>query len=879
MKRGSLDIVPLMFFLFALTVLMFSVLLSFSTNAQQDSNATIHNVTIQLAKDKYTKGQLIDGKLLLRLTNSTNPNTIVTLRLPGMVRKIGLLDLIANSSMNYTITPGRFEGINPATSKTLLIVEGQPKTVGVIVPAFAEVQSFDMSVSATLENQLRTPNMDIGLDKEIDWYYLGNFVTWNLPVKPAGLVETAGDKVIINNGGESATVYCQRMQLPFSKDFNVSVSYKSLNNAGDLKTVIYSVSGDPAFPSGGANLCDLLEDTISEYHSCTIRFPSAEKGDHLVCVYNDGNITGDSYELNADTSRETSTAFACQRTDPVFCEPATTTNYFIKVAGANYSELLNSDVNFAEWSLGIDSALNALKKEVGSTPFVGNCAPGLCLVPIEISGSGSGSLTLRNLGIRYETGGAARTTSQTDKLYEVIKRTDTLESVKGQSLLEPRNIEILLSLFNMTADAPRQGGAISALQSLQAGFGNDLEASQAITVFFDNVPAEGSQLMLNSIQDSFNALPQDDDTKLMLELSGLNKKITSAASSIASFQPRASAGDSPELQNEITTFRASLPSSIVPKGSVADIQLIEPGDITKDISDNNEELYFQQDDASVTAKIKNYEVTDFSGNVKNYALITKQVKAKKNLDKVDVFEVISKNAASSLDTIKFQETPKIVNEDPIVKWYLASLKSGQTKEYRYVVEESALNIDYFKTIIAPAQQASCGNGKCDADEDEQSCPGDCKPLSKCGDGVCTEILEDEASCPKDCKKSFPWLYVAAGIIIVIGWAALYFLKGRKKLPFKNEQELEQLVNYIKVAKKKKVKDSEIEKGLMERGWTKEQVDYAFVEVLSKTDVKPMRDYIQKSIAKNVAAATIRQKLISQGWDEKLVDIELKPYSK
>ena len=48
---------------------------------------------------------------------------------------------------------------------------------------------------------------------------------------------------------------------------------------------------------------------------------------------------------------------------------------------------------------------------------------------------------------------------------------------------------------------------------------------------------------------------------------------------------------------------------------------------------------------------------------------------------MDVFEAVSKNAASSTEEIKFQETPKIVNSDPLVKWYLDSLNSVETKEF------------------------------------------------------------------------------------------------------------------------------------------------------------------------------------------------------
>lgn len=41
----------------------------------------------------------------------------------------------------------------------------------------------------------------------------------------------------------------------------------------------------------------------------------------------------------------------------------------------------------------------------------------------------------------------------------------------------------------------------------------------------------------------------------------------------------------------------------------------------------------------------------------------------------------------------------------------------------------------------------CGNGACESDEDETSCPSDC--YGECGNGRC-EAIEDQVGCPADC---------------------------------------------------------------------------------------------------------------------------------
>jgi hypothetical protein len=52
------------------------------------------------------------------------------------------------------------------------------------------------------------------------------------------------------------------------------------------------------------------------------------------------------------------------------------------------------------------------------------------------------------------------------------------------------------------------------------------------------------------------------------------------------------------------------------------------------------------------------------------------------------------------------------------------------------------------TCPEDCEGGTCGDGVCDADEDETSCPEDCEG-GTCGDGVC-DADEDEASCPEDC---------------------------------------------------------------------------------------------------------------------------------
>ena len=64
--------------------------------------------------------------------------------------------------------------------------------------------------------------------------------------------------------------------------------------------------------------------------------------------------------------------------------------------------------------------------------------------------------------------------------------------------------------------------------------------------------------------------------------------------------------------------------------------------------------------------------------------------------------------------------------------------------------------------------AECGNGICEAGEDNASCPGDCPPSGPvCGNNVC-ELGESQATCPQDCGGGGPggkFVFESASIFV------------------------------------------------------------------------------------------------------------------
>jgi hypothetical protein len=166
---------------------------------------------------------------------------------------------------------------------------------------------------------------------------------------------------------------------------------------------------------------------------------------------------------------------------------------------------------------------------------------------------------------------------------------------------------------------------------------------------------------------------------------------------------------------------------------------------------------------------------------------------------------------------------------------------------------------------------------------------------ECGDGVCSRPDEDETKCPEDCESAMkiPWMWI--GIILaalILGILYIYFYKGkgsigdiRKKLsPFRTEKDLENVKTYIRGQLDKKVKKSEISKALLEKGWTKEQVEYAFEDIkwdkkreetmkkapVESQDMKKLNDYIMKCKDLKIAEPKITASLKAKGWKETVI---------
>ncbi len=888
-------------FIFAMLALMV-LAVSFSAAQPADSLVTSNvsspsvvpasPVTVKLAADKYVQGSQLQGSVKFYFDKPIGTSTKIDVKMFGRVYQYGIEQLLQNASKNYTLLAGILNGTDPSPVKVLYFPGTGSQKIGVVLYGYSKVTSLSMNVSGPPGNQVAIPRMDVGDDGDMDWYYLGDLLGFNeAPAKPENLNDAVpGNTVLLN---DNISIFCQKIDLPFGRHFKVEVNYKKTGSQGDLWAMILSpyTAGDFSYVTGEADRCDLPEDVSAGYKECVqpISLPYAAKGSNLVCVVNRGSydpVTPTTeYEIKSNSAVPSTTAYRCQKgiVDDFACMPVTQNNFYIRVKGGRYSYYLDRMSDFELFSLSPEAVLIGFRKFLGydlddNNPlrnFKGICHLPKCLVPLTVHVNGSGYITFENLKVFYIS--SEEVPSLETNFYSVMENPPMISRIGAADLsAKPYELEIPLSAFNLSAPLLPLKTLESANMRIDVAVdGNYSEGGSAdFTVYSANIPDDQSKVMIAEAKDSLSSLSSsaDENIILLLELSGMKAAIASGQQALAGMESEyAASGDSPELQEKISSARMGLPRSVSLSNGASEIQAISPDDITSEIvsPDKAEETYQFQSKVSVKSTVRSYVIEDFSGVKLTKSIIVKEITANDQLSRVNVFEVIPKSVAGSFNDIKFEETATAVKSDPIAKWFLGTLGRNAKKNYKYLVDGDVVSADLPKTILVPSEP--------EADKVVE-------PTAECGNAVCEEG-EDEAACPDDCKEGMPFTTIAimaVGVLVLI-LVAMKFLRKSRKSPFAKPEDLKAMVGFVKKMRTSGKKDDDISKLLIGKGWKQEHVKFAMEEIsmeskkgVSSGDPKlqPLRDYIKVALSKGKKQDEIKKTLLSQGWDAKVIEQEL-----
>jgi len=851
-------------------------------------NLTDPSFEVLLETDKVSSGGLLKGNVNLTFAGPFDHSTVLKVEFNGVSNQMMLKDYFTSKNISFTETKGSLSAYNPSTSRMLNFESAGAKTIAFQLPEASNVKQISMSIIGTNENPTKFVSFDVtdSANKK-EWKYFGDFVAFKSDYTyPSSLtISSEGDPVTL--GGQvdhNKTYFCEAIELAESKDFKLAAKLKKVAEGADVKAVLLSFDGTSA--SGGSNFCDLTEPALGAaagWQVCDLHFDTSKQGTYLVCVYYIGDNEKPYYELNRDSTGSNS-RFDCPiptgGAGSSLCFPSTSKDYFIGIKTAAYSGVLNKTLT---WADGVTDQ----EMPYSLTAFLADCDAnevGDCMVPVAVSSESAGALQLGNLKIDYtESGGAA---SYTNKFYDAAQVPGSITHLGGVDLSNAsKTIQISLSDLNITAPNITKDTETLYLEVYLTPGGR---ASYPITVYGEGYVVETGTVeeKISNAKKLFSEMNSEHGEELELfgitidtrQLESFESEINKIKSdqnlSIDEVNNRLST-----LSSQVDTFLKSQPKIFDVETSFKDLYIPEPGDIEKVVLEDVEAVYFYQSNVEVSIDVSNYVLKNYDSTEKKYSVIKKVITPQKTLSNVYVYEVIPKTLANSIAKLVFKNKDyEVVQQDPIIRYTFSSL--SQPTKIIYGVEGVAVTQNMIlglSSIIVPKKIEEV-----------------VEKGYECGDGVCTEIYEDKITCPEDCGgRKIPWLLIIILIsVLAAGIFYINFYKGKGsfrsvigKSPFANPKDLENVKGYIKTAQSKGLKNPDIAKALLQSGWTKEQIIYAFEDLKwdekrlftiklapgGKENTKKLRDFIKKCLELNISKENIKNTLLQKGWSADKVD--------
>ncbi|MFH0752769.1 MAG: hypothetical protein V1914_04210 [archaeon] len=884
--------------LLMLGILVFVFLFSFNSVVAEDNSSNVSaanvsdvnltdvdanvsdvqkNIEIVLARNKYLANETVEGVVKLRLYETIESGKVMLVRFGGKSYKLDLREILEVSNLTFTELPAVINPINAGSSKVVQVTSDVPAMFALKLPSeiLGGVDSVDLDITGVAGNKLLNPYLDVGNDGNMDWYYLGDFIGWKSSfILPDDLDESSRDSAYLT--ANNPDYFCEVIDVPRTKDLKVSVKYKKLAEGGDIKAAIFSpiVPGNPDWVSGEGSVCDLPELANLDYRTCDIHLNYAAKGKLQVCVYSEIPVVGDAtqlYEIATDSLEPTVSAYNCRvgaGEGNCFPQAYKGGDYFIKVQSADYTNNLVGLVDVNDWNTYPNSFAMAIENYVGTDMKPdGICTDPICAIPITVYGNGSGSLAFSNLKIAYEDN-----TKSTSSLFEIEQANPEIASINGNDLsIQDVTLEIPLRFFGeFRTSSP---SFIFLEQVMTASF-NQEEASVNLRVYRDAIPKSATEQLMDGTNNAINFAFADEDMAKLLRLLELDEGFKAAKVKMDDYSAKLlTTLDIGALELEIEGFLADLPKGIKLRNTLIDSFVAEPADITSDIQTTlgKEEKYSFQFKSDILAKVKTYDIEYNSGETVTAILVSKKITPKESLKKITVYETIPKSVAQSVEDVKFEQTPKVVNPDPVVSWYFPDFKS--TDISYAIVTDSAFSLYDFKTIIVPTESAEteeevegfCGDFVCDSDEDEDVCPEDC-------------AVETESS-----------MGLIIGLVAALLFVVLYVLAFINSdnfrtaaiggMPFKNKGQLASVMSYIAGAKAKGTPVAKIFVALKQNKWKDKQITVAYKaveldqgldEVLKgippkDKDRAPMVRYLVAGLQRGMDIKMVTNYLVKGGW--------------
>ncbi|MBU4502060.1 MAG: hypothetical protein KKA79_05675, partial [Nanoarchaeota archaeon] len=837
---------------------------------------------ISLVKNELKSGEALEGSIDIIFSDVISSSLSIEVEFADSSDQIKLIDYLNQNNISYDETEEEISASNPRGSVSLSM-DGTSKKLAFMLPKFGTVDGFTMKVTGSAENPIEFPSIDVeDYTGKNEWKYFGEFVEFGSDQYPSSLnIQAEGNPATLSNNG---TYYCEEVDLPESKSFNVGAKIKKNFEGSDIKAVLLSFDGGSE-ASGGADFCDIPEPMLAVeagWKTCNLEFNTSKTGVYLLCIYYKGDNDYDHYDIIRDSTTSTS-KYTCPiplGSGKTNCLGDTSKDYFLKFAPGIYDGILDKSV---KWAAGATDQ----EMTFSLTYYLSDCKEndiGDCAVPITISSANEAVLALGNLRIDYTEygGGSAYSTN----FYDVTTIPGGITKIKSTDLTNGSySLKLDLDKFNITM--PSEFNETSKVFYLEVSLIPGEKITKPVTIYGKGfVPDTGDVAsIITEAKNKLSTLKAEkgdvltifginlDASKLDSFESELNK--IKADENLTSEESDAKLN---ELLDDIEEYLADYPVSFGVDTSFKDLYIPEPNDVADvSLEETEQEIYLYQNRFEVNTEVTNYILEKNDGSKDKYSLVTKTIIPKKSMSDVYVYEIIPKSFASSIDDIFFEDDSyEVLEEDPIIRYSYPSIIKAVNIRYGVKGVDVTQNMIYnLKSIMTPKDTSG-------EIIDEET--------NVCGNEICEVPYEDEVVCPEDCggKTPIPWILIIVLIVVLTaGIVYINFYRGKGafrkvigKSPFKSPADLANIKRYIKASQEKNMKNPQIAKALLDTGWSKAQIIYAFedikwdkkrlftISLAPKGDasVKKLKTFIKKCLELNIPEVKIKQSLAIKGWN-------------
>ncbi len=843
------------------------------------------NLLLDLNTDQYGPNQSFDGFFTIEYDDNLSGDTVFDAYIENELEASNtLIELLENSNADYISVPATYEKEGNAKSSVDLLFNNYGYRVAGVELQDDDIDMANITITgASFAGDYPSyVKVDVGDDGEIEWQHTGDAVGWEGPYYPEGIEGDENSEGNVQIRGDRDNKKCDYINISFnefleSTEIRVTVKARKLTNGGDLVAEVEGGNLD--------EVCDLPEPGTSYTEvSCILDNDDPRDGVYELCVYSDlgdhdvayyslpyysyeegeyyfTKIEKRRYDYVLDGGVDFSGERLIDALEDNHCGAGCLVPIKVQSDSAGKVTLSNLriiddgdreidkmyEVDYVPEQVAIDESL-----EVPLIGFDDLRTPGsfgnytleidsddedvdveftVTNVPVAII-----SLSSKNVATGY-TVNFDGSESKGYGSYEIF--TYDWDFGDGSTAYGETTSHVYYAEGNYTVRlvVTDERGIKSSADTVTI-FVGDLEdiiddmlldAQEGVDdaeIYFSNVTGsvkevydKGYRTLLSSAKNNISQLNSE-----FIQIK------TSVTLSDSEKQERYS-----DIAEQLEWFTYNVPKKLQVFGSliiendvirnVYDVPVSSMTRSYSDINAFNEQIYkFNQESVSLDSYVKSIKFTSLDGASRNIKFVEKSVASSGTLIVEDLSNVVS----DIDDVVVLSPAGYVKNEyNENIEWNLG------TADIIYVLEGGGDLEEVGRTVVfKPVSDSGdveniCGNGRCEYNLDL---------------GIQESDSNNAYYCPEDCSKELPLgIYILLLVIVVVGALYLNFYKGPgnfkdisnrlsiklfKKRLFTNQQDLVNLRNYINASLRRGANQASIRRLLMQKGWTKEQIDYA-----------------------------------------------------